>query len=98
MWSIHMYMQLGFLALAAIIHVSDQPVEPSSGMADDRDCRPPCMRLTWNCQVVPTTMSPAVNASICSPTAPQYGRDVALLLEQVDRRLELRRRRAGTGR
>ena len=31
MWSIHLYMQLGCLALDAIIHVSDQPVEPSEG-------------------------------------------------------------------
>ena len=28
---IHMYMQLGCLAFAAIIHVSDQPVAPSLG-------------------------------------------------------------------
>ena len=31
MWFIHMYMQLGCLALEEIIQVSDHPVEPSLG-------------------------------------------------------------------
>ena len=31
MWFIHMYMQFGCWASELIIHVSDQPVDPSSG-------------------------------------------------------------------
>src|SRR3954453_9278700 len=67
MWSIHLYMQFGCLALDEIIHVSDQPVEPSLGSiaATGGDFLSAWIRLAITCQVVPPTESPAVKAD-CS--------------------------------
>src|SRR3954463_421323 len=67
MWFIHLYMQFGCLALDEIIHVSDQPVEPSLGRiaATGGDFLSAWIRVGITCQVVPTTESPAVKAD-CS--------------------------------
>src|SRR5262249_29448629 len=62
MWSIHMYAQFGCLALAAIIHVSAQPVAPSLGRIAFTGAFSPCARLAMTCQVVPSTLSPDLNA------------------------------------
>src|SRR5262245_5276651 len=56
MWSIHRYAQLGCLALAAIIQVSDHPVAPSAGRIDFTGAPSPCARLVMTCQVVPRTL------------------------------------------
>ena len=48
-----------------IIHVSDQPVAPSSGTVDfDRLALGLEEQLTDTCQVVPTVVSPLANAEI----------------------------------
>src|SRR5688500_870701 len=66
MWSIHMYVQFGFLAFEWIIHVSDQPVDPSFGSVVPTLTLPSAsIRLAMTCQVVPTTVSPLLNAA-CS--------------------------------
>ena len=59
MWFIHMYMQFGCAASEAIIQVSDQPVVPSAGLMASTGAPSAWSELTWNCQVVPTTTSPA---------------------------------------
>src|SRR5215208_6234616 len=65
MWFIHMYMQFGCLALAAIIQVSDQPVAPSLGSAVLIGTLSASSRLAITCHVVPITESPLANAA-CS--------------------------------
>ena len=56
---IHLYMQFGCLALAATIHVSDQPVDPSFGTVDSTLAFVPALtRLTLICHSVPRTVSP----------------------------------------
>ena len=65
MWFIHMYMQFGFLASDEIIHVSDQPVEPSFGRTASTGTFSPSSTFVITCHVVPTTLSPPVNAAIC---------------------------------
>ena len=65
MWSIHMYMQFGCSASELIIHVSDQPVAPSSGRTTS-SLRAVGVAAGWliTCQVVPTEESPLANAWI----------------------------------
>src|SRR3954447_2172120 len=63
--SIHMYMQLGCLALEEIIQVSDQPVAPSLGSVVLIGTLSPSSRFAITCQVVPTVESPLANAD-CS--------------------------------
>ena len=65
MWFIHRYMQFGFLAFEEIIQVSDQPVEPSFGSIASTGTFSASSTFTITCQVVPTTLSPPVNAAIC---------------------------------
>src|SRR5215218_11450036 len=65
MWSIHMYMQFGFLAFEEIIHVSDQPVAPSFGSTVLIGTLSASSRFAITCHVVPITESPLVNAA-CS--------------------------------
>src|SRR5215208_83246 len=65
MWSIHMYMQFGFLAFDAIIHVSDQPVAPSFGSVVLTGTLSASSRFAITCHVVPITESPLVKAA-CS--------------------------------
>ena len=65
MWFIHMYMQFGFLAFEAIIHVSDQPVAPSFGSVVLIGTLSASSRFAITCQVVPMTESPLVKAA-CS--------------------------------
>src|SRR3954447_21686989 len=67
MWFIHMYMQLGCLALDEIIQVSDQPVPPSLGsvVLTGVGFLSPVSRFAMNCQVVPICVSPPANA-LCS--------------------------------
>ena len=71
--SIHLYMQLGCLAWDEIIQLSDQPVVPSLGLTalTGTGGVAPWRTPTWYCQVVPTTMSPLVNESICCWAVPQ---------------------------
>jgi hypothetical protein len=64
-------MQLGFFAFDEIIQVSDQPVEPSFGRMALTGTFAAWRTPAWYCQVVPTTMSPLVNASISSWAVPQ---------------------------
>src|SRR3954452_4674249 len=64
MWSIHMYMQFGFLALDEIIQVSDQPVAPSLGSVVLIFTLSAWSRLAITCHVVPTSESPLENAAI----------------------------------
>src|SRR3954466_4024397 len=65
MWSIHMYMQFGFLAFEEIIHVSDQPVAPSLGSVVLIGTLSASSRLAMTCHVVPMVESPLVKAA-CS--------------------------------
>src|ERR1044071_5874419 len=65
MWSIHMYMQFGCLALEEIIQVSDHPVAPSFGRIVLIGTLSASSRFAITCQVVPRTESPLVNAA-CS--------------------------------
>src|SRR3954453_19639274 len=65
MWFIHLYMQFGCLALAPIIHVSDQPVEPSFGSVVPTFTLSASSRFAMTCHVVPTWLSPLANAA-CS--------------------------------
>src|SRR5918994_981999 len=65
MWFIHMYMQFGCLASEWIIHVSDQPVEPSFGSVVSTGTLSAVSRFAITCQVVPTTELPLVKAA-CS--------------------------------
>ena len=59
-----MYAQLGCLALAATIQVSDQPVAPSFGRTASTGRLVGLARLAMTCQVVPSTVSPDLNAWI----------------------------------
>src|ERR1044072_9785055 len=63
MWSIHMYMQFGFLALEEIIQVSDHPVAPSLGSTVLIGTLSASSRFAITCQVVPTTESPPLTAA-----------------------------------
>src|ERR1044072_3402150 len=65
MWSIHMYMQFGCLALEEIIQVSDHPVAPSFGSTTSIGTLSASSRFAITCHVVPSTESPLVNAA-CS--------------------------------
>src|SRR4026207_2105128 len=65
-------MQFGWAAFDEIIHVSDQPVEPSLGKMAFTGTLAASRTPAWYCQVVPTTMSPLVNESICCWAVPQY--------------------------
>jgi hypothetical protein len=65
MWFIQRYMQFGFFAFDEIIQVSDQPVEPSFGRTDATGTFSPSSTFVITCHVVPTTLSPPVNAAIC---------------------------------
>src|SRR5258705_12759233 len=65
-------MQLGCLAFDEIIHVSDQPVVPSCGLTALIGTLAASSTFAWYCQVVPTTMSPLVKASISAWAADQY--------------------------
>src|ERR1044071_1557867 len=62
MWSIHMYMQFGFLAFEEIIHVSDQPVAPSFGRIVLIGTLSASSRFAITCHVVPSTELPPANA------------------------------------
>ena len=64
MWFIHMYMQFGCSASELTIHVSDQPVEPSSGRTASTFAPSACRSWLITCQVVPTSLSPLANAWI----------------------------------
>jgi hypothetical protein len=59
----HMYMQLGFLAFDAIIHVSDHAVEPSFGSTASTVALSALARLMITCQVVPSTVVPCSMAA-----------------------------------
>src|SRR5215217_8869418 len=63
MWSIHMYMQFGFLALEEIIQVSDHPVAPSFGSVVLTGTLSASSRLAITCQVVPTCELPLAKAA-----------------------------------
>src|SRR3954453_5128872 len=65
MWSIHMYMQFGCLALVETIQVSDHPVAPPFGRTTSTGTLSASSRFAITCQVVPSTESPLVNAA-CS--------------------------------
>src|SRR5215208_6076057 len=65
MWSIHMYMQLGFLAFEEIIQVSDHPVAPSFGSAVLIGTLSASSRLAITRQVVPIVELPFAKAA-CS--------------------------------
>src|SRR5215210_2852624 len=65
MWSIHMYMQFGCLALDEIIQVSDQPVAPSFGSRVLIGTLSASSRFAITCHVVPITELPLANAA-CS--------------------------------
>ena len=93
-----MYMQFGCLALDEIIQVSDQPVEPSVGQ-DRLD-----LVLVGREEVgddLPGRADvelPFANAALLlGVVGPVLADVLALLLEQVDRRVELLVRRARRG-
>ena len=65
MWSIHMYMQFGFLALEEIIQVSDHPVAPSFGSVVLIGTLSASSRFAITCQVVPIVELPFAKAA-CS--------------------------------
>src|SRR3954452_21469114 len=65
MWSIHMYMQFGCLALEEIIQVSDQPVAPSFGSVVLIGTLSASSRFAITCQVVPIVELPFAKAA-CS--------------------------------
>ena len=67
-------MQFGCFDVDAIIQVSDQPVEPSSGSVASTGTGSfaPCSWLTWYCQVVPAVLSALVNDWICFAASLQY--------------------------
>ncbi len=67
-------MQFGWAALDAIIHVSDQPVEPSSGSVPSTGAGgfAPFSWFTWYCQVVPAVLLPLANDWICFAASDQY--------------------------
>ena len=81
MWSIHMYVQFGCSASELIIQVSDQPVEPSSGIVGRRPARSSaCSVRYWylpgradrRCRRWRTPGSPS-----CSPTSTRRCSDAA---------------------
>src|SRR3954452_11716008 len=73
MWSIHLYMQFGCLALDEIIQVSDQPVAPSLGLVvSTLIFLSALMTLAWYCHAVPIAMSPPSKPVISSVEVPQY--------------------------
>ena len=91
MWSIHMYMQFGCSASELIIHVSDQPVAPSSGRTtSSRARRRRSAGWLITCHVVPTDESPLANAWISfGVVGPVLADVLVLLLQQLDRGVEL---------
>src|SRR4029078_5274617 len=82
MYFIQRYMQFGWAAFDAIIHVSDQPVVPSFGTiaCTGTGGFSAAIRLTMYCQVVPTADSPDLNDVTCfayvepSQYSPMFGR------------------------
>src|SRR6476661_11126189 len=72
MYFIHMYAQLGCLALADSIHVSAQPVAPSDGIASLTGTFAAARVLVWYGHDAPMTASPDLNRSISSDARPQY--------------------------
>src|SRR3954447_11700045 len=65
MWSIHMYMQFGCLALEEIIHVSDHPVAPSLASVVLIGTLSASSRFAITCHVVPIWELPFAKAA-CS--------------------------------
>src|SRR4051794_38061044 len=65
LWSIHLYMQFGFLAFEEITHWSDQPVAPSFGRVVLIGTLSASSRFAMTCQAVPMVESPLVKAA-CS--------------------------------
>ena len=63
--SSHMYVQFGCFAFEEIIHVSDQPVEPSFGKTVLTGTPSASSRFAITCHVVPISLSPFANA-LCS--------------------------------
>ena len=53
---------MGFSVFDDTIHVSDQPVEPSSGRKASTFAPSDCARLAITCHVVPMTESPVLKA------------------------------------
>ena len=64
--SIHSSMQFGLAACVDTIHVSDQPVAPSTALT--ASMLAPCdwATLTITCHVVPASTVPPTSASICT--------------------------------
>jgi uncharacterized membrane protein len=65
MWFTNRYEQLMLAVLELIIQVSDQPVAPSIGLVTSTGTSAPWRTLAMTCQVVPMTVLPFVNESIC---------------------------------
>ena len=65
MWFIQRYMQFGFAAFDAIIHVSDQPVVPSFGLTTSTGSLSAARTCTWSGHTVPTTLSLFLNDWTC---------------------------------
>ena len=64
--SIHSFMQLGLAALDDSIHVSDQPVAPSTGFTASILAPLACAKFTMTCQVVPASTSPFSSELCCT--------------------------------
>ena len=64
--SIHSFMQLGLAALVEIIHVSDHPVAPSTGLTASIVAPLAWARLTITCHVVPASTVPPSSAACWS--------------------------------
>ena len=85
-----MYMQFGFLALDEIIQVSDHPVAPSFGSTVLIGTLSASSRFAITCQVVPIgRVAVRERRLLLRVVRPVLADVLALLLEQVDRGLEL---------
>src|SRR6476619_797848 len=72
MYFIHMYAQLGCLALADSIHVSAQPVAPSCGIVSFTGTFASARVFVWYGHDAPMVASPDLNRSISSDASAQY--------------------------
>ena len=88
--SIHMYMQFGWAARDEIIHVSDHPVAPSTGLTASIVAPLAWARLTMTCHVVPAEHGAALERRLLvGVERPVLADERLLLLEQGDRGVEL---------